>query len=199
VAAGVEPGHAGIVLSFLPQSSTITLPASGTTQFSIEVQMASDAGVEPILGYTIPVDLQQPAGTDAPAGWNVVSVTPIFDFPDNPFVADLNPSEGDLLAADANSASGSIDFTTTPVSLFSFTVEIDSTAVAGDYQATIVDDILLSIDDESMNPLPSSELTLQVGNITLRAIPEPASGMFAAVVASLVCVRYRRRKSQSGP
>lgn len=183
-------GYAGVVLTFDPSVNELTLPQSGTTSFTIAVRLNAAVGTESVSGYDIPIDLAPAVGRGLPDGWSISGFTKLTDFGNEkifPGPNALNPDEGDFLVGDANLVDEFLVFTTDPTALFSFTVDVASTAQPGSYTASIVDGALLGIGGIARNQinLPNA------ASIKVSAVPEP-SGLVVSLVA-VGCVFYRRR------
>ncbi|MCA9161107.1 MAG: hypothetical protein KDA72_22405, partial [Planctomycetales bacterium] len=129
---------AGVVLTFDPSVKELTLPQSGTTSFTIAVRLNAEVGTESVSGYDIPIDLAPVVGRGLPDGWSISGFTKLTDFGSTfifPGPNALNPDEGDFLVGDA-SLGDSLDFNTAPTALFSFTIDVASTAQPGSYTAS---------------------------------------------------------------
>lgn len=180
---------AGVVLTFDPSVKELTLPQSGTTSFTIAVRLNAETGTESVSGYDIPIDLAPVAGRGLPGGWSISGFTKLADFGNViifPGPNALSPDEGDFLVGDA-SLGDPLVYNTDPTALFSFTVDVASTAQPGSYTASIVDGALLGIGGFARN-----EITLpDAASIIVRAVPEP-SGL-VVLSGALSCVFYRRR------
>ncbi len=181
---------AGVVLTFDPSVNELTLPQSGTTSFTIAVRLNAEVGTESVSGYDIPIDLAPAGGPGLPDGWSISGFTKLTDFGSGDLffdpIAPPTPEEGDFLKGDA-SLGDPLDFGTNPTALFSFTIDVASTAQPGTYSASIVDGELLNIPGFSRN-----QITLpNPVTITVSAVPEP-SGL-AVLLSAIGCLFYRRR------
>ncbi len=188
-----NPANAAIVILVGPALTTVTAPTGAAIQdVTLTVSMAASVGTESVLSYTIPVDLSPPVGTNPPTGFTVTSVVSRLTFPGQPsFDFDLNPSEGDLLASGGPfNFNEPVQFTTTPVALFDFTLAIDSSVVAGDYSAFVVRGALLAVNQ-------GLTATAQIGPpavIRVQAVPEPTVASLS-IMACWMGLIHRRRKT----
>ncbi len=189
-ASHCAPASAGLVLTIQPSVATVNRPTAPlTNNVTFSVLLGTDAGMESVLSYNIPIDLSPPVGTDPPPGITVISVTQRLAFAGSPFESNLNPPEGDLLAsAGFQNFSQPIQFTTVPVVLFDFTVAVGSTAQLGDYSASFVRGALFALDPGFTNTVNiSSRGTIQV-------VPEPSCcGLVGLALVSGFGFRTRRR------
>lgn len=183
---------AGVVLTFAPSVTELTLPQSGTTSFTVAVRLNAATGTESVAGYDIPIDLAPADGRGLPDGWSISGFTKLTDFGSaNQFFPGLNPfnpDEGDFLVGDA-SLGDPIVFDTAPTALFSFTVDVGPTAQPGAYTASIVDGALLSIPGFTRIQISLPD----AATIKVRAVPEP-SGL-TLLLGAVGCVFYRRRSA----
>jgi hypothetical protein len=187
---------AGVVVSVIPPSSVVQYPNAGV---EFLVQMAADAnndgvadGTQDVTGYTIPVDLGPPPGTDPPVGWTVIGVDVVTGLAGIPFSSNLNPGEGDVLGSDGGSAFG---LTATPVTFFRFMAAIESTAVAGQYTASIVSDgVLFAIARPGGGALSSAEVTTQSATFEIEPVPEPSSLTLLALLTALAATAGNARR-----
>ena len=196
IVVATSNAKADVVLSMTPEENDVVVSPGGKTQLTIGVQLATTSGTQQIRGYTIPIDLFEPFGTDPPAGFEVVALTQRFDFQGLPFRGDPDPQEGDLLAEDGN-LSDSFEFTTTPVTLFDFTVEISDSAAPGDYTAAVVSDRLFTINDGSGASIPESQITFQPATISVTAVPEPTGVVALCGIATFAWLRRRGKLTRS--
>ncbi len=189
--------EAGAVVTFEPSTSRIIIPTAGTEQFSVQVRLAADTDTQAIDNYEISVDLSPPLGVGRPVGWQILSVTEVTSFGEGFFDEDfITPEEGDLRVGDLTIFGSPLTFTTTPTTLFSFVVSVDSTARVGQYSIGAFDGVLLNL-----GSLPREEIDISsVATINAVAIPEPgvlqAILMTSAVVGGanwMIRVRRRRR------
>ena len=142
-----------------------------------------------VAGYDIPIDLAPAAGQGLPVGWSIAGFTKLQDFGSELFFPGpnaLTPDEGDFLVGDA-SLGAALEFNTDPTSLFSFTVNVDSTAETGTFTASVVDGALLAIPGFARNQITIENLA----TIKATAVPEP-SGL-VVLCSALGCVFLRRR------
>ena len=180
---------AGVVISFDPAVTNVEIPLVGATSFTIDVRLRASSGTEAIVGYDIPVDLTPVEGRGLPVGWSIGGFAKLKDFGSELFFPGelaLTPEEGDFLVGDA-SVGAALDFDTNPTSLFSFTVNVASTAETGTFNARVVDGALLAI-----TGFARDQITIEnFATITTTAVPEP-SGL-AVLCSALGCVFFRRR------
>lgn len=184
-----QPCSAALVITIGPNLTEVTKPSAGaTTDVTLTVFAAADAGSESMLGYTIPVDIGPPLGTDMPAGISVSSATRRTQFAGQVTPPNFNPAEGDLLFIDGAFNAQPILVNTTPLPLFDFVLTIDSTVAEGTYQADIVRGALLSLDRN----LTSTASFGAPAVIRVNAVPEP-SVLGSCLTAFIACGLRRRR------
>ncbi len=189
VLSQAQASRAGIVISFDPAVTEVTIPFMGSTGFTVTVRMRADAGTAAVGGYDIPIDLSSPAGSGLPAGWTIAGFTKLKDFGSEVFFPGplaLTPDEGDFLVGDASLA-GRLDFGIDPVPLFSFTVDVTSAAQPGEFTASVVEGALLAIEGFSRNEIAIENSAL----IRTTAVPEP-SGLGILAAASILFFRRRQ-------
>lgn len=186
-----------VIVDLVPSNSTIIL-TGGTQTFSLDAQIAAGISVtQAMQGYTLPVDLSPPVGTDPPVGWTITSVTALNTLPGSlGFVSSTNPLEGDVLAGDGTNiiTTTPITLTMTPLSLFRFTIELDNQAVAGVYDASFFrTGNLFEINDGAGTPLAANAIATNAATITL-VVPEP-SGLLPLCIFAGIAFNRRRRSS----
>ena len=185
---------AAVVVTFEPSTSRVTIPTTGTEQFSVVVRIAADTGTQAINAYEISVDLSPPVGVGRPVGWQILSVTEVTSFGGGFFDEDfITPAEGDLRVGDLT-LGAPLTFTTTPTALFSFVVSVDSTAQVGQYSIGVFDGVLLDL-----GSLPRGQVDISnVATINVAAIPEPgalnAMLMISTVLGGAHWMSRRRRR-----
>jgi hypothetical protein len=192
--------QSAVVLSLTPATSNEFLPAAGnTTQVTVVANIATDVGTQNILAYELPVDLGPPTGKGLPTGWSVTAVTPLFNFPPAPggrFNFDLNRAAVDIYAADLTSLTAPVPvtLTTTPLALYSFTVQLNDQALPGAFTASFAaggNDF--SLIDGNFAAIPSSSIIFNSATINLSAVPEPSSASLC-LVPILFGLAFRRKR-----
>ncbi|MEZ6079598.1 MAG: hypothetical protein R3C56_29205 [Pirellulaceae bacterium] len=183
---------AGVVLTFDPSVNELTLPQSGTTSFTIAVRLNAEVGTASVSGYDIPIDLAPAVGRGLPDGWSISGFTRLTDFGSGDlFFSGGDPfelGEGDFLKGDATLGDPLV-FNTDPTALFSFTIDVASTAQPGSYTASIVDGALISIGGFARNQIALPD----AASITVHAVPEPTG--LVVLWSAVTCAFYRRRTS----
>ncbi len=198
----VTLAQAGIILSLVTSANSLDLSLNPVQQFIVGVRAQADAGTQDLFGYTIPVDLRNPVGTDAPPGWTVLSVTRTSKFGGDLFTPNLNPAEGDVSMSETR-LNTAVTFTTTPETLFEFTVQVSRNgAVNGTYFASIVDNgTLFALNNTSAGgTLPANQIN-SAGTVSIQivGVPEPSSfamlGVAFASVLGIAVRRYPRKRN----
>jgi len=170
--------QAGIILSLVSTSNSIDLSVNPVQQFVIGVRAQADTGTQDLFGYTIPVDLRNPIGTGTPPGWTVLSVARTSNFGGALYTPNLSPSEGDVSASETRTSGTPFTFTTTPVTLFEFTVQVSRNgAVDGTYVASIFNNgSLFALNNSSAGgTLPANQISTGTVSVQIVGVPEPSS------------------------
>ena len=91
----------------------------------------------------------------------------------------------------SDALSGPLMFNTTPTTLFQFTVEIDNTAVPGDYTAAFVNNLLFDLGDSASTVIPDSQInSTDTALIRLQSVPEPGSLALLSVIGLGAASRF---------
>ncbi len=197
--------RAGVVIGLVSSDATISIPGTGTTQFTIDGSIAADTGDQQILSYNLTLDIRRAGDSIAPGlptGWSftTAALDPLPNFSGIGFqtpASDPNPGV-DLHAFDSSVLPAAVPatLTTAPVNLFRMTVTISDQAQAGDYIIDVIDHNLLSVVDQNFNDLPDDQINIDGAraNVRLLAVPEPSSmGLILAGICG--CALARRRRS----
>jgi hypothetical protein len=203
VVAFVANAHAGVVLSLAISTLTVEADPDGNATFDVEILAAADTGTQSLRGYDLFVD----AGNDGvglPAGWTLdlpVVSTEIGDF----FYPSLSPSDGDVMASDANVTGPDFELTTTPTPLWHFQVDVAASDGAVDGTVDVVfmaSAANFGLSDGNNTPITFSEADASIATITFQdfaAVPEPSAVFLVGLpLAVIAIVRSRTRHLRRG-
>jgi hypothetical protein len=190
---------AGVVVTF--DQPDLVVDLTQTSSFTLEVQIAADADTQGFAGYNTTIDLASMSGNvgaSLPTGWTVTDITPIFAFPAGNFFQSELPGattgDYDLAGGGLSSfdGSGEVQLSTTPLSLFSFTVALDGTAEPGEYTASFAaEDRRYQFFNDATGQFAAIESVVDSQVATITVVPEP-SGMALLASTALVLLGGRR-------
>ena len=189
--ASAIPGYAGIVLTIDGPSGDVQIPTTGTVNLRYEVLVAADAGTQDTRGFTIPVDITPPSGKGVPTGVTITNIletnSPYGELPSGTN-EDIGDS-GDFSFTDGNFV-GLVTLTTANISLFEFTLSIDSTATEGSsFDISLPSNNLFSYTDGNDAEIPTTFPSAI--RVNLVAVPEPSA---TALLLGTACFGLLRRK-----
>jgi len=181
------PASADLVLSIGPALPPIAQPTGGAThEITMTVFARANTSTQPVLGYTLPIDISPPMAKGLPLGMTITGATARTSF-GGVFKTELNPDAGDLLVSAGFPGGTAVLFETTPRALFDFNVSIDSTIATGDYTVDFISGSLFSVDRDVTTTFDPAAV------IRIVAVPEPSTLSVLGLLVVPTVLRRRRR------